>query len=117
MSDESTDIGWAILELMGHRKLAGFVSDDQGLVRIDVYTEDPAGPVDPSRSPQPATPIATQWYGRAAIYCITASTMDMCLRIAQSHQPAPVGRWELAERVGAGPEPDDAEVEEDGISY
>lgn len=124
MSDETTDIGWAILELMGHRKLAGFVSDDMGLVRIDVYTEDPeilmpgADRVRVVRTG--AAPTATQWYGRAAIYCITASTMDMCLRLAQSHQPAPVGRWELAERagVGAGPEPDDADVEpDDGISY
>jgi hypothetical protein len=111
--DATTEIGWAILELMGHRKLAGFVTDDNGLVRIDVYTEDPESlPGSTTMAPITPPPIATQWYGRAAIYCITASTKEMCLRVAAANQPAPVGRWELPERVASpGPEPDDADVE------
>jgi hypothetical protein len=45
---------WGLLELMGHRRLAGLITrDDGGLVRIDV----PNG--------------CTQWYGPAAVYCIT----------------------------------------------
>jgi len=116
-TDQATeDIGWAILELMGHRKLAGFVTDDMGLVRIDVYTEDP-------EVRMRAKPIATQWYGRAAIYCITASTVGLCVEVARSHQPAPVGRWELPETsVGSTPPSGiaDAEMEpdfDDGQAY
>jgi len=116
-TDQATeDIGWAILELMGHRKLAGFVTDEMGLVRIDVYTEDP-------EVRMRAKPIATQWYGRAAIYCITASTVGLCVEVARSHQPAPVGRWELPETsVGSTPPSGiaDAEMEpdfDDGQAY
>ncbi|HWF25211.1 MAG TPA: hypothetical protein VG275_07180 [Solirubrobacteraceae bacterium] len=102
MGAETENVGWAILELMGHRKLAGYVSDDNGLVRIDVYLEDPEilmpGAVQVERTG--AKPIATQWYGRQAVYCITASTVEMCLRVAEGNQPAPVGRWELPERAG-----------------
>jgi hypothetical protein len=36
-----TDKGWCIVELLGHRKLASYVSDDDGLFRIDIYDEDP----------------------------------------------------------------------------
>lgn len=93
MSEEQ--IGWAVLELMGHRKLAGYITDDQGLIRIDVYTEDPERLEGDQVVRSGAQPIATQWYGRAAVYCITASTVDMCVAVSKSHQPQPVGRWEL----------------------
>jgi hypothetical protein len=40
---EPTFEGWAILELMGHRKLAGFVREQQfagaGMIRVDVPGE------------------------------------------------------------------------------
>lgn len=114
--DSPPEIGWAILELMGHRKLAGFVSDGGGLLRITVYLADPSD--DPEDSG--LKPIATQWYGRAAIYCITATTKETCLGLAERYQPEPITRWELPERtgVGAGPEPPDAEpVDDDGFPY
>lgn len=91
MSDTHTqqDKGWCVLELMGHRKLAGWVSDDAGLLRIDVHLHDPD-------TEQGSAPIATQWYGQAAIYCITATSKENCLALTKSHQPRPIGRWELA---------------------
>jgi hypothetical protein len=107
---ETTDIGWAILELMGHRKLAGFITDDQGLVRIDVYTDE-ALLEDIDRAH--FTPIATQWYGRAAIYCITATTVANCVGLSKSHQPAPIGRWELPAPERNEDEPEDAELAPD----
>ena len=55
---------WAILELMGHRRLAGFVSDVEiagtTFFRLDVHTEH--------------EPITTQFYSPAAVYCITPAT-------------------------------------------
>lgn len=89
------EIGWAILELMGHRKLAGYVTDDAGLIRIDVYLEDPEQLEDDRIVRTGADPIATQWYGRGAIYCITATKVETCLSLSRSYQPAPIGRWEL----------------------
>ena len=113
------DKEWAIVELMGHRKLAGYCTDDGGMLRIDVYDNDPDG------SDGEVTPLATQWYGAAAIYCITASTKAMCLAVTANHQPAPVGRWELPERATAGVTADEDEseledatpVDDDGFPY
>jgi hypothetical protein len=48
--------GWAVLELMGHRRLAGHLSEQQiggsSFLRIDVPTEPPA----------------TQFYSPSAVY-------------------------------------------------
>lgn len=78
--------GWAILELMGHRRLAGYIAQQEiagaAFLRIDV----PAG------NGQVA---ATQFYAPAAVYCITPTTEEMAHKIAVMHQPTPVQRWEL----------------------
>lgn len=90
-SDASFD-EWAILELMGHRKMAGRVSEVQlfgaKMLRIDI----------------PSDPPATQIYGGAAIYCLTPTTEETCRAFAKRAAPAPVQRWELPalpERAGA----------------
>jgi hypothetical protein len=122
---ETTEKGWCIVEVLGHRKLAGYVSDDGGLVRIDVYLDDPA-----SRGPseQQASPIATQWYGPAAIYCITATTVQLAVKVAKGNQPRPVGHWELPDEkvlplavdddpdLGAEPD-DDADDDAEALDY
>jgi hypothetical protein len=102
MTDQEAK-GWCVLELMGHRKLAGFISDGGSLLRIDIYLNDP----DVAEAPAP--PLATQWYGPSAIYCITATTKEMCLQLTESHQPAPVGRWELPEQAATA-ELEDAHI-------
>lgn len=92
-------IGWAILELMGHRRLAGYVTEQdiagQGFLRLDVFEGD---------GDQPAV---TQFYSPSAVYCITPTTQEIAR--AATRAPAPVSRWELAapERED---EPDDAEL-------
>lgn len=98
MPDEAKgDIGFAILELMGHRKLAGYVSEDRGLTRIDVYLADESATQEQvdSEDVTGLKHVASQWYGQAAIYCITASTKAHCLEFTRGHQPRPIGRWEL----------------------
>lgn len=86
MSDTATFEGWAILELMGHRKLAGYVSEQAiggaAFVRIDVPAEG-------------ETNVATQFYSPSAVYCITPTTEDLARKVAKGAQPAPVTRWEL----------------------
>jgi hypothetical protein len=86
--------GWAILELMGHRRLAGYVREVEiagaGLLRIDVPG---AG----------AEPIATQFYSPASLYCLTPTTEEMARAVAKRSRPEPVHRWELpAATVPAG---------------
>lgn len=77
--------GWALLELMGHRKLAGKVSEQviagAALLRIDV----PTGP----------ETSVTQFYGGSAIYCITPTTEEIARKVAVHYQPQPVTPWEL----------------------
>ena len=88
MSEETHGFeGWAILELFGHRRLAGYVRPEeqygQAMLRIDVH-------------PGEATEaVATQWYGGASIYCLTPTTEAIARAVAKGNRPAPVQRWEL----------------------
>jgi len=90
---------WAILELMGHRKLAGKVSEatigGAAFIRIDVPG------------------AASQFYSPAAVYCITPTTEELAMRIAQNHAPAPVTRWELPENIVVDPAAHPASWDED----
>lgn len=82
MSD--TFAGWVILELLGHRRLAGYLSEEEiagaSFLRIDV----------------PSEPPVTQYYAPGSVYAITPTTEEIARAAAQSHRPAPVQRWELA---------------------
>ena len=93
--------GWAVLELMGHRRLGGWLSEavvaGSAFVRIDV-----PGPGE--------DPIATQFYAPSAVYCITPTTEATAHAVARLSRPEPVTRWEL-ERAGVVADEDDASDE------
>lgn len=76
---------WAILELLGHRRLAGYVTEQEvagaGMLRIDV--------------PMPDGKTATQFYSPAALYCLTPTTEEIARAVALRGTPAPVHAWEL----------------------
>ena len=78
--------GHCILELMGHRKLGGYVKEQEiaghGFLRIDIPGPDGAA-------------IATQFYSPSAVYAITPTTEEMARAVATRYQPEPVQRWEL----------------------
>jgi hypothetical protein len=87
---------FVILELMGHRRLAGRLREQEiageGFLRLDVYPGDAT------------EPIATQYYRPGAVYCITPTTEAMARQVAQGTDPGPVKRWELPAPTGsAGP--------------
>lgn len=79
--------GWAILELFGHRRLAGLVSEQEiagaAFLRIDVPGPDSAVTV-------------TQFYSAPAIYSLTPTSEEIARAFAIGRQPQPVQRWELA---------------------
>ena len=94
MSEAATEFeGWAVLELMGHRKLAGYVQPatiaGAGVLRIDVPGEGDEG-------------LVTQFYAPSALYCLTPVTEDMARRVARTYAPAPVTRWELPPAIEPG---------------
>jgi hypothetical protein len=103
MSDNFPFEGWAILELMGHRKLAGHLSEQTiggaAFLRIDVPKAPPNPPLDlraVGDADEAAAPWAvTQFYAPSAVYCITPTTEDLARKVAAGAQPTPVTRYEL----------------------
>lgn len=81
MKTETPEINWAIVELMGHRRLTGQISEETiagaAFLRLDI----------------PSDPPVTQFYAPSAVYCITPTTEDVA-RAAMA-RPEPVSRWEL----------------------
>lgn len=112
-TDERTPFeGWAILELMGHRRLAGYLSEETvaggAFVRIDV----------PGPSAEEADSVlgwfATQFYAPAAVYCITPTSEETARLIAARNKPTPAYRWELEPApVYAGRDDDDPDLDDD----
>lgn len=86
MADTPTFAGWAILEILGHRRLGGWVAETQvagaGFLRIDV----PGDGDDP---------VASQFYPPSAIYCLTPTSEDAARLVAKQNRPEPVHRYEL----------------------
>lgn len=82
--------GWCILELFGHRRLGGYVTEQEiagaAFIRIDVPDE--PGPTGQEYQ-------ATQFYSASAIYAITPTTEEIARALAARNRPAPVQRWEL----------------------
>ena len=76
--------GWAVLELMGHRRLAGYVQEVQiagaGMLRIDVPAADGE---------------ATQFVSPSSLYALTPCTEATARVIAKGSSPAPVNEYEF----------------------
>lgn len=81
--------GWAILELMGHRRLAGLVTEQTiggvAFLRLDV----------PAPGADAGVFTATQFYAPQSVYCLTPTTEAIARALAASAQPQPVTRYEL----------------------
>lgn len=92
--------GFAIVELMGHRKLAGYVREvtiaGAAMLRLDI----------------PSDPPVTQYYGASSLYCLTPTTEELAKRVAQAARPAPVHAYELPAPKAAD---EDDEEDEYGV--
>lgn len=77
---------WAIVELMGHQRMAGQITEvtvaGHGFIRIDV----------PATS---SVPAFTRMVSPSSIYAINPTTEDLARRAAEAFQPRPVQEWEL----------------------
>lgn len=93
---------WAIVELMGHRQVAGRVSEQNiaghVLLRIDV-PECPAIEAREVRRPwgekvvipaQPVIPSYTQFYNATSIYCLTPTTEEIAVQVTLQKRERPV---------------------------
>ena len=85
MADETFD-EWCVLELMGHRRLAGRVREVQlagaGFLRLDIPATDGHGP-------------QTQYVAPGSVYALHPTTEVIATAAAGNFRPAPVSRWEL----------------------
>lgn len=75
---------WAIVELMGHVRIAGLVTEEERfgakLGRIEIPNGDG---------------FVTQYFNGASIYRFTPTTEAIARMVANLNQPQPVHRWEL----------------------
>lgn len=118
--------GWAIVELMGHRRLGAWVSEVElagaPMLRLDIPaypwqngctcgSDEPDNPDHTAHQSfcrmfgvegdeAPGDVYATQVYSAAALYCLTPSTEEMARSLRS--RPEPVARWEIERReIGA----------------
>ena len=86
--ENETFEGWCILELMGHRKLAGYVGEQEiagaAFLRLDVFDGE-----------QSHEPVVTQFYSASSVYCVTPTTEEIARKLGARSTPRPVARYEL----------------------
>lgn len=77
---------WALVELFGHAKIAGRVSEQtiagHAFLRVDVPTV-------------PGQPGYTRYYGAAAIYSISPVDEGIATAMVKQYQPVPVSKFQL----------------------
>jgi hypothetical protein len=98
--------GFAIVEVMGHQRLAGWMSEQTiagtGFIRVDVpETETTQGYGDDRRKVK--IPAFTQLLGAGSIYRITPCTAEVAKRAAESFVSRPMENLDLT--VKSLPEP------------
>jgi hypothetical protein len=104
---------WCIVELLGHRKLAGHVREVQiagaGFLRLDVPATEGHG-------------AQTQFVSPGSVYALHPTTEEVATAAAANFRPQPVSRWELESKPAADPwghaaalvdDPDDDDPDDD----
>ncbi len=87
MSEANGFEGWAIVEIMGHRRLAGYCTQANvagaGMLRIDLYAGDKSAPE------------FSQFYGGSSIFCLSPTTEAVCRQLMAQSYASPVQAYEL----------------------
>lgn len=95
--------GWAVVEVMGHRRLGGYVrpAEQYGvtMLRVDVPA---AG----------GLAAVTQFYGGGSIFCLTPCDEETAARVAAADRSAPVGLLSLPVPRGPGRRDMDDDMED-----
>lgn len=116
---------WAIVEVMGHRRYAGKVSEHPlggvALIRVDVpETEQPKS----WRGPERTTAAYSKLIGPSSIYCLTPCTEEVARNAARvieaDNDPIPVALPEsrqIPARVGAEESEVGGDLSDDDDTY
>lgn len=109
MSEETTKFEqWAIVEVMGHRRFAGMVSEQtiggSSFVRVDVPEIE-------------GTPAFTKFFGSGSIYCISPVSEAIARGLAAKWREAPISVYDLPAEYRQVPvaiaQRDDHELDDD----
>jgi hypothetical protein len=101
---------FAIVEIFGHTRIAGRVSEQiiagNGFLRVDV-------PELPAAGRYPMQPAFTRLYGTAAIYSITPVSEEIAMQAAQSMRVRPVDVYIAVPQLAEALDDDDYDIEKD----
>jgi hypothetical protein len=96
--------GWAVIEVMGHKRLAGAVREEtlagQVMLRVDV----------PATT---RTSAFTRYLAGAAVFSLTPVDEDMAKRVAEQIDEPPVERWRVRQAFPVDDDYDEPSDEED----
>jgi hypothetical protein len=83
---ETTFDEWALVELFGHARIVGHVTEQSiaggAFVRVDVPDKE-------------GKTVFTRFFGHGAIYSMSPITKELALQLAQQQNSAPVSRFDL----------------------
>lgn len=83
---------WAVVELMGHVRIAGLLSEEERfgskVGRIDIPNPTGDG-------------FVTQFFGGGSVYRVTFVSEEAARAVAKSSQPQPVHSWEMPKQLTA----------------
>lgn len=83
---------WCVVELMGHQRIAGKVTEEShfgvALMRVDVPEVEGRG-------------AFTKYFGGNAIYAVTPTSEEIAVHVAKMVDQAPISRWEMRELLPA----------------
>lgn len=100
MSESQKFDSWALVELMGHQRIAGRVTEHPiggaTMLRVDVPADEGNG-----------QSAMTKFYSPSAVYCITPITEELARRAARNLQPEPINQWDLPRALPTDAEHDD----------
>ena len=92
MSDEKQPDIWAIVELMGHVRLAGRLTEEEKfgskIGRLDIPTSEG---------------FVTQYFGGGSVYRITIVSEEVARHAAQHVSAAPISPWQFPRSLIASP--------------
>lgn len=92
MSEQTKFEEWALVELMGHQRIVGRVTEQTiaggAFLRVDVPDAD-------------GKTKFTRFYGTSAIYAINPISAEIAITMAQKMDAAPVHRYELPQLAEA----------------
>lgn len=91
MNNQEAFKHWGILELMGHVKVAGVITEEEKfgskIGRIDI--------------PQVDGSFVTQYFGGSSVYRMTVCTEEIAREVAKENgMRAPVYEWDLRQKLG-----------------